>query len=207
MNLAALMLLAAERPLGGPTELAASLTLLTLLAFCVADRIAVTRAGGDRRPQESRDDRSTYLWIMVWQLAGLLALLVAPRLLPALDLPSWLWIPGLAVAWAGIALRVWAVRTLGNSFQRVVTVERDQVVVTAGPYRYVRHPSYTGVLLTFAGLGIAQANLASIVVAVVLPLVGYLRRIRVEERALVDGLGARYESYAAGRARLVPHVW
>ena len=158
-------------------------------------------------PAASSTDRNTYVWIVVWQIAGLVALLLAPRALPALDLPAWLWIPGLLLAWAGIGLRVWAIHTLGRDFLRVVTVDPGQHVVTTGPYRYVRHPSYTGVLVTYAGLGLAQANLASIVAAVALPLVGYVRRIHIEEQALINTLGPPYEAYAAHRARLVPHVW
>ena len=207
MNFTAATLLAADRPFGGPTPLASTLTLLTLVAFYIADRAAVTRASGGSRARASPSDRNTYAWIVVWQLAGLVGLLIAPRVLPALDLPAWLWIPGLVLAWAGIGLRVWAIRTLGRDFRRVVTVDPDQPVVTTGPYRYVRHPSYTGVLLAYAGLGLAQANIASILAAVALPSVGYVRRIHVEEQALIDGLGPRYEAYAAGRARLVPHIW
>jgi protein-S-isoprenylcysteine O-methyltransferase Ste14 len=206
MNLVATAAPAADRPFGGPTSLASSLTLFTLVAFYVVDRVAVRRASGDRRARGDPSDR-TYAWIVAWQLAGLVALLIAPRVLPGLDLPAWLWIPGLLWAWVGITLRVWAIRTLGADFQRVVAVAPGQAVVATGPYRYVRHPSYTGVLLTYAGLGLAQANIASIVAGVGLPLVGYVRRIHIEERALINGLGQRYEEYAAGRSRLVPHLW
>jgi len=207
MTIAANAMLAAERPLGGPTPLASVLTLLTLVALYIADRVAVTRASGRSSAGTSASDRNTYAGIVVCQVAGLAALLIAPRALPALDLPKWFWIPGVVVAWAGIGLRVWAVRTLGDDFRRVVTVGADQTVISTGPYRYVRHPSYTGVLLAYAGLGLAQANIASLVGAVALPLVGYIRRIRVEERALLETIGPRYQGYATGRARLVPHIW
>jgi len=180
---------------------------VTLVGLYVADRVAVTRANRGDAATGTEQDRNTYLWILVWQMAGLAALLVAPRVLPSLDLPTWLWVPGLALAWVGIGLRVWAIGALGRAFRRVVTVGPDQEVVTSGPYRYVRHPSYTGLLFAFAGLGLAQANVASILGAIALPLVGYVRRIHVEEQALVHGLGDRYTDYAAGRARLIPHVW
>ena len=85
--------------------------------------------GGRSRARPSASDRNTYVWIVVWQIAGLVALLIAPRTLPALDLPAWLWIAGLMLAWAGIGLRVWAIHTLGRDFLRVVTVNPDQLVV------------------------------------------------------------------------------
>ncbi len=161
VNVVATAALAADRPFGGATSLASSLTLVTLVALYLADRVAVTRANGGDRASADPSDR-TYAWIVVWQIAGLAALLLAPRLFPALDLPAWLWIPGLVLAWVGIGVRVWAIRTLGHEFQRVVTVTSGQRVVTPlGRIRYVRHPSYSGILLTYAGLGLAQANVAS----------------------------------------------
>jgi len=108
---------------------------------------------------------------------------------------------------AGTAVRVWALRVLGGQFRRDVVVTRDQPVVTGGPYRWVRHPSYTGALLIFDGFGLALANALSLLVLVVLPGLAYLRRIRVEEAELESVLGERYLSYARGRARLIPSVW
>jgi protein-S-isoprenylcysteine O-methyltransferase Ste14 len=80
-------------------------------------------------------------------------------------------------------------------------------VVSDGPYRWVRHPSYVGLLVALAGLGLMLTDWASLAVAVLLPLATLVWRIRVEERALRDGLGAAYGDYAAGRKRLLPGVW
>jgi protein-S-isoprenylcysteine O-methyltransferase Ste14 len=71
----------------------------------------------------------------------------------------------------------------------------------------VRHPLYAGALVTMAGVGLAFGNWLSLAVCIVLPLVAYLRRIAVEERALEAALGDAYRRYARGRARLVPYVW
>lgn len=114
---------------------------------------------------------------------------------------------GLALAWAGILLRLWAVLTLGRSFTTTVVVKPGQIVVTGGPYRFVRHPSYLGLLIMFLGLGIALGDLASAAAMVALPSLGLLWRIRVEEAALRAGLGNSYMEYCAGRARLIPGIW
>ena len=126
-----------------------------------------------------------------------------------LSLPDpvvWL-VVGLIIAWAGMLLRLWAVLTLGRFFTTTVMVRPEQTVVTSGPYRFVRHPSYLGLLILLFGLGLALGDLASAVVMVVLPTIGLVWRIKVEEAALRAGLGDSYVEYCNGRARLVPGVW
>ena len=73
--------------------------------------------------------------------------------------------------------------------------------------RWVRHPSYTGLTLTFLGIGLALGNWAALIVLAVLPTAGLVVRIRFEERALLDGLGEPYRRFAASRARLFPGLW
>jgi protein-S-isoprenylcysteine O-methyltransferase Ste14 len=116
-------------------------------------------------------------------------------------------IAGAAIMVAGIALRIWAIAVLGNLFDYAVTIHPDHHLVEAGPYRVLRHPSYTGLLLALGGLGIALADWVSLAALVVLPLAGVLMRIRAEEAALTGAFGERYASYAARTARLVPGVW
>src|SRR6202043_1221299 len=95
---------------------------------------------------------------------------------------------GLAIIWAGVGLRWWSFRTLGRYFTIDVMTSADQPVITTGPYRIVRHPSYAGLLLIFAGIGIMSANWLSLAAMILLPLVGLLNRIRVEEAALMATL-------------------
>lgn len=114
---------------------------------------------------------------------------------------------GMLFMWAGIALRQWAIVLLGSYFTVDVRVRSGQAVIDRGPYRWVRHPSYTGMTMTFLGIGLALGNWLALLVVLVVPLAGLVVRIRVEERTLLAGLGEPYRRYAAGRARLVPGVW
>ncbi|BCJ47736.1 hypothetical protein GCM10010168_20950 [Actinoplanes ianthinogenes] len=114
---------------------------------------------------------------------------------------------GAAAAWAGLLLRWWSFVSLGRYFTVVLATDADQPVIDRGPYRVLRHPSYTGLLLIFIGLGVLVGNWVSAAGAVVLVLVALLHRLRTEERALIAALGDRYRDYAAGRARLIPFVW
>jgi protein-S-isoprenylcysteine O-methyltransferase Ste14 len=105
----------------------------------------------------------------------------------------------------GIAVRWYAVLSLGRFFTTRVMTRADQTVVRRGPYRFVRHPSYSGALLTVLGVLLCQTNLLSLA-CFVLALPGFAYRIRVEERALVSALGEPYRDYMRRTKRLVPFV-
>jgi protein-S-isoprenylcysteine O-methyltransferase len=115
-------------------------------------------------------------------------------------------IAGIALFAAGIALRWYAIAVLGRFFTVNVAIARDHRLVEAGPYRYVRHPSYTGSLLAFLGLGVCYCNWASLAAQMVPILAVFLRRIHVEEAALIAAFGDRYRDYMRRTKRLVPAI-
>jgi protein-S-isoprenylcysteine O-methyltransferase len=108
---------------------------------------------------------------------------------------------------AGLILRWWAIVTLGRFFTVDVTIERDHELVERGPFRWVRHPSYTGVLLAFLGWALTLRNWAAIAVVLVPIFVAFLRRMNVEEDALSRALGKRYREYMKRTNRLVPFLY
>ena len=128
--------------------------------------------------------------------------------LPGAAIPGRWITPALAVTlmWAGIGLRQWAVRILGRSFTVLVRVDEGQQIVDRGPFRWVRHPSYTGLLLTLAGVGLAVGNWLSLLALVIFPTMGLIVRIRVEEQVLLASLEG-YGAYCRGRRRLIPGLW
>jgi protein-S-isoprenylcysteine O-methyltransferase Ste14 len=156
----------------------------------------------------AKQDAGSVFWVVAGIVAGFAAAF-ALAYGHVLTLPHphvWL-VAGLVIAWAGLLLRGWAVLTLGRSFTTVVQVKEGQQVVSSGPYRLVRHPSYLGLLMIFLGLGLALDDLASAVALVALSTVGLVRRIMVEEALLRAGLGDSYTEYSQDRARLFPGVW
>jgi len=120
---------------------------------------------------------------------------------------AWSFLLGALVAWLGLLLRWWSFATLGRYFTVVLATSEDQPVVERGPYRVLRHPSYTALLLVCAGCGLMVGNWVSAAGSLALLLTAVVHRIRIEERALTAAMGDRYRSFAAGRARLVPFVW
>jgi protein-S-isoprenylcysteine O-methyltransferase Ste14 len=118
-----------------------------------------------------------------------------------------IFVAGLILMCVGAAIRQWAITTLGPYFTVDVRIHPGQTVVDEGPYRWVRHPSYTGLIVMFLGIGLALGSWAALAVLAVVPTAGLVFRVRAEERALFEGLGGPYRRYAAGRARLVPGLW
>ncbi|AHH16115.1 putative isoprenylcysteine carboxyl methyltransferase [Nocardia nova SH22a] len=114
---------------------------------------------------------------------------------------------GVALMVLGLGVRIWAIAVLGTNFRTTVEVDTDQAVVDRGPYHWVRHPSYSGVLLLTTGFGIAAGNWVSLLLVIIVPTVAFLRRIEVEERAMIETLGRAYEDYRARTRRLVPGLW
>jgi protein-S-isoprenylcysteine O-methyltransferase Ste14 len=112
---------------------------------------------------------------------------------------------GIGLMVLGLALRWYSIRVLGTSFTYTVATRADQRVVDAGPYRWIRHPSYTGALITIFGILLALTNPLAFV-GLVPPLAGYAYRIRVEEGTLIRSLGEPYRSYMKRTKRLIPFL-
>lgn len=113
----------------------------------------------------------------------------------------------LAAAALGLALRTWAVLTMGKFFTMHISVEQGQRIVRSGPYAMVRHPSYLGAFVLYLSTTVfLHAWFSAIAAAVVLPC-AFLRRVYREEKALKEKFGAEYESYCTGVKRLLPGIW
>jgi len=162
-----------------------------------------------RRKARLERDRGTRL-IVAASLGGSVVIgILLHQWLPALNVPDAAIFStlGIVAIWLGLALRVWAVMTLGRSFSTFVQVDSGQAVVTRGPYRWVRHPSYTGLLLIALGFGLGAENWLSLAICAVIPALGLFPRIAVEESELTQVLGEQYRSYQNTTHRLVPGIW
>ena len=122
---------------------------------------------------------------------------------PDLRVAFWL---GMLSLVAGAVLRRLCFRALGASFTGEVRVRPDQQLVSSGPYRLVRHPSYTAGILMVVGTAIALGSWLATLIALVLAIAGYAYRVHVEERALKATLGESYRQYASHRKRFIPFV-
>ena len=192
------------RPAFTGHSLATAIFTASLLVWGVIE----VRQGLRRRPGATNTDRGSLNLLRVLSIVA--ALLAASAL--RISAAAFGYNPvvmgiSIGLIWAGIGLRLWSFQTLGRYFTFQVMTSQDQPVITGGPYRYVRHPSYTALLLILVGIGLSYGNWLSLAALTVVPLAGFINRIRVEEAALSSTLGDRYTTYAAGRKRLVPFIW
>jgi protein-S-isoprenylcysteine O-methyltransferase Ste14 len=181
-------------------------TDLTLAAWALVEVGVRVREGVQGKGRADRD-RGTRVLIAMTLAAAIVAALGARSAAPDLRTPAPVGMAGVVVMWLGLALRVWAIAALGGGFRTTVEVEPGQPVVSSGPYTWIRHPSYAGLLLIVAGCGAALGNWLSLAACVVLPLPAIVWRIHVEEAELDRVLGQAYRTYQSDRARLIPGLW
>ncbi len=122
-------------------------------------------------------------------------------------IPSALAWVGVAVMALGLLVRVWSARTLGEFYTRTLLVSGRQQLVESGPYRWLRHPGYSGDIVLLLGAGAATGNVFvfAVIALMVLPAYGY--RIHVEELMLRQQFGATFERYAQTRWRVIPFLY
>jgi protein-S-isoprenylcysteine O-methyltransferase Ste14 len=121
-------------------------------------------------------------------------------------LPDWAFYLGIFLMFLGILVRQWAIAVLGRFFSLTVQVADDHRVVEKGPYRLVRHPSYTGVLITFIGLGLAVQSWGALLVLLGVFGLSFGYRMRVEEKTLLSELGEDYANYMKRTKRIIPYL-
>ncbi|MBB6092609.1 protein-S-isoprenylcysteine O-methyltransferase [Povalibacter uvarum] len=179
------------------------------LLFGVSEGLLSFLRRSRREATQTRDDRGSLRQIWRTILFGMLGATLLWKFLPQAQVPMTqaLYVTGLAIFAFGLLLRWFSIIYLGRYFTVDVAVARDHKVIDTGPYRYVRHPSYTGVLVAFFGLGICVGNVASLIVMMSAVTFVFLRRIDIEEQVLKASLGEAYEDYTRRTWRLIPFVY
>lgn len=113
---------------------------------------------------------------------------------------------GLTMMAGGLVLRLWARRTIGRAFTYALKTGPDQVLAETGPYRYIRHPAYTGDLLFHFGIAVTFHSLYGFAIMLLL-IPCFVYRMGIEERMLIARFGDRYRCYVQRTKRLVPFIY
>ena len=179
------------------------LGLLALGAFFIDYVIPKRLNPGQSKGHESSRDRASF-WVI--RIAGVLAvgLTLICRYLNLLIVPVVVQYLGLLLLLIGSVLREWAIIKLGRFFSRTIQIEEAHKIIRDGPYRWIRHPAYTGMILIYLGIALAIGTWLGAFLTLGLMLGATMYRISVEERMLVEAFGDSYRDYMKRTWRLFP---
>ena len=121
-------------------------------------------------------------------------------------LPAWSFNLGISFMILGLLIRQWAILTLGVQFSYTVQIRTGHQLITKGPYRFVRHPAYTGGVFLNLGFGFAFQSWGAVLFNLLILALVYTYRIRVEEKVLLETFGEEYVSFCKGRKRILPFL-
>ena len=143
------------------------------------------------------------MWIAL-MLGFFLSFAKAGSFPPGARVPAF--VVGVALIILGSLLRRWCFRTLGQYFTGDVKANVDQPVIRTGPYRFVRHPSYTAGIMMFTGIGLALGSWFSFPLIAIASIATYWYRVTIEEQALLGTIGEQYASFMKERKRFIPYI-
>ncbi len=190
---------------------ATALFVIACLIWLIPEMFGMVRQMAKiSRKAASVQDRGSLGILIGLQWAGIVLNFSLAALFPEAAIP-WqrpvIFLLGVICMLLGVALRWYAIWTLGRYFTRDVAVSADQQVVQHGPYRTIRHPAYSGTFLTMLGLGLALTNWASLAALLTCVFLGHLYRVSVEEKALITTIGQPYVEYMQRTRRFIPLVF
>ena len=156
-------------------------------------------------------DRGSTVFVIIILGVGIALALNLPHMAPQLNIRNFFagfFALGIALVFAGILFRFWAIQTLGRFFRTRVMIQEHHQLITSGPYKYLRNPSYTAILIILLGFGFGIGNWLSTLVFFASGVIVYALRIAlVEERALAAQFGQEFQDYKKRTWALIPFIW
>ena len=179
------------------------LAILVLGAFFIDYAIPKKLIPHQIDKQDSTPDRGSFLVIRILGFLAVITTLIF-RYLNLWITPGSVQYLGLLLIPVGLVLREWAIIKLGRFFSRTVRLEAGHEIITDGPYRWIRHPSYTGMILIYLGIAFAIGTWLGVFVTFGLILGATMYRISIEEKMLIAAFGTAYQDYSKRTWRLFP---
>ena len=189
------------------------LNLLSVIVFSAIWVIAEIRLIIiDKKHQKGslKRDGSTRIFNIISVIIGLSTpaiFIVFPLLQQAFIDSKVLFAIGICIAGFGIAFRQYSIFVLGEYFRTTVEVNKNHKVIQSGPYKIVRHPSYSGFIVFFIGYGLLSQNIVCTLITFLPSVFALLYRINIEEKEMERVIGDEYRNYAKTTKRLIPFVW
>lgn len=185
-----------------------NLLFIAVFVVWIGSEITLSSIKREKRVTEIDSDRNTLrtIWIVTVSANAIAAIVARFTDFPIVSAAEFRY-AGISIMVIGVVLRISAIASLGRMFTYNVTIRDGHELVTSGLYRHIRHPSYTGMLITFAGYGLALNNWPGFAIAFVPVFAVMAKRIAIEEAVLLEQFGDAYVSYVKRSWRLVPLVY
>ena len=181
--------------------LISGVSLTAIVTFMLAAQLSRAR-GRARRGATVTSSRGPAHYVAYFFFVPYVVIVLRPG--PEIDVPLPLRWLGLALVIAGVAFGLWAIATLGRHYDLEIEIHRDHELVREGPYRFVRHPIYTGLGIHFVGGCLATGSLVLLAGTLLVTFPALYTRASTEERLLRERFGSAYETYARDVGMLVP---
>jgi protein-S-isoprenylcysteine O-methyltransferase Ste14 len=179
-----------------------------IIVLIIEGAILVLTTWNNRKgsKNKTKSDRGSMLAIMIgfWMAIFLNPICVT---MFSFVVPVYFFWIGVVLMLIGVYIRMYSVWTLRKFFTLNVQIDNEQKIVKDGPYKYIRHPSYTGSILTLLGISISFRSPFGIIATIIISALVYGFRIQIEEKALEKSFGLSYEDYKKQTWRLIPHIW
>ena len=155
-----------------------------------------------------KDDRGS-LWVLLISITigYLLSFSIATTKIGRIYHWNILFAIGILIIMVGFIIRIISIRTLKQYFTYSVAKAENQEIIEKGLYKYIRHPGYLGQLIIFTGISISLSNWLSVILMLLSTLVGYVNRIRVEEKFITEEMGDIYSNYQKRTKKLIPKIY
>jgi protein-S-isoprenylcysteine O-methyltransferase Ste14 len=175
--------------------------------FFISELLLMIAKRSKKKATKTRKDKKSLLIIWITILISISAGFFAAKYQDWNALNRMLAIVGLGVLIIGLLIRWISIIQLKKEFTVDVAISENHNLVTVGMYKYIRHPSYSGLILACFGLSLAMNSILSVLVVTIPILTAILYRIKVEERILMDEFGQIYKNYIKKTKKIIPFVY
>lgn len=184
-----------------------SIFTIVWLIWCASEVLLnrLIRSGANDKKKQDRGSL-IFIWLMI-ALAISSGIVLSKLILYPISNQSQLPYIGLFIVVLGMVLRFFSIWSLGRFFTVDVTIRDNHEIKKDGLYKILRHPSYSGSLLSFIGFGVSLNNWLSLVTIIFFITIAFLNRIRIEEKALIEYFGDDYLNYKKNTYRIIPWIY
>lgn len=165
------------------------------------------RGKSNREISKSGDKGSIWVLVIAISVGYWLSFIFASTKIGKIYHWNTLFIIGSVLVAIGLIIRVTSILKLKQQFTYTVTKIENHQLIDTGLFKYIRHPGYLGQLIIFFGIATSLSNWVSVLLMIIPVLVGYINRIRIEEKFMVEQLGQKYIEYQNRTKKLIPNVF